>query len=318
MVAPLVTPPPVTPCTNRRTGIESVSEMPMCRFRLGSQGRCFLHGCEYSVPMAITEGCLVASTNRGCKAIYVSGGATCVLLRDGMTRAPVVRFPSAKRATELKFFLEDPLNFDTLSVLFNNIQPLGGHSLIAIWVIMGSLVMVSWFGTLERVLPESSSDSDGLVTQYCGLAALLKAAHPDWSPAAIRSALMTTAYSTYNYKNGTTILDAATREIVSLLLESGVDINLRNYRGQTALMQICQYGHWEVVQTLILFKANIHRADYLNGGTTLHLAALNGHSSCIRLLLADYIPSIPNFCSILRKKSKNDDESVLEFDEGNK
>ncbi|KAL3613200.1 hypothetical protein CASFOL_042949 [Castilleja foliolosa] len=27
MVAPLVTPPPVTPCTNRRTGIESVSEV---------------------------------------------------------------------------------------------------------------------------------------------------------------------------------------------------------------------------------------------------------------------------------------------------
>ncbi|CAA2984096.1 Hydroxymethylglutaryl- reductase [Olea europaea subsp. europaea] len=38
---------------------------------------------------------------------------------DGMTRAPVVRFASAKRATELKFFLEDPLNFDTLTVVFN-------------------------------------------------------------------------------------------------------------------------------------------------------------------------------------------------------
>ncbi|KAL3630699.1 hypothetical protein CASFOL_023683 [Castilleja foliolosa] len=30
MVAPLVTPPPVTPCTNRRTGIESVSELGDC------------------------------------------------------------------------------------------------------------------------------------------------------------------------------------------------------------------------------------------------------------------------------------------------
>jgi hypothetical protein len=26
---------------------------------------------------------------------------------------------------------------------------------------------------------------------------------------------------------------------------------------QTALMQACQYGHWEVVQTLILYKANV-------------------------------------------------------------
>lgn len=26
---------------------------------------------------------------------------------------------------------------------------------------------------------------------------------------------------------------------------------------QTALMQACQHGHWEVVQTLILYKANV-------------------------------------------------------------
>ncbi|CAK7347457.1 unnamed protein product [Dovyalis caffra] len=41
-----------------------------------------------------------------------------------------------------------------------------------------------------------------------GLAALIKAAHQDWSPAAIKSALMTTAYATY--KNGKNILDVAT------------------------------------------------------------------------------------------------------------
>lgn len=124
-------------------------------------------------------------------------------------------------------------------------------------------------------------------------------------------------YSTFGVRNSPLHYSAAQghHEIVFLLIESGVDINLRNYRGQTALMQACQYGHWEVVQTLILYKANIHRADYLNGGTALHLAALNGHSRCIRLLLADYIPSIPDFCSILTKRRRNED-SVSEFDEG--
>lgn len=96
-------------------------EMPVgyVQIPVGIAGPLLLDGREYSVPMATTEGCLVASTNRGCKAIHLSGGATSVLLKDGMTRAPVVRFASAKRAAELKLFLENPVNFDHLSLVFN-------------------------------------------------------------------------------------------------------------------------------------------------------------------------------------------------------
>lgn len=86
---------------------------------VGIAGPLLLNGHEFSVPMATTEGCLVASTNRGCKAIYQSGGATSILLQDGMTRAPVVQFSSVKRCADLKFFLEDPDNFDTISHMFN-------------------------------------------------------------------------------------------------------------------------------------------------------------------------------------------------------
>ncbi|GAU14536.1 hypothetical protein TSUD_250780 [Trifolium subterraneum] len=96
-------------------------EMPVgfIQIPVGVAGPLLLDGFEYTVPMATTEGCLVASTNRGCKAIYASGGAESVVLRDAMSRAPVVRFSTAKRASQLKFFLEDPLNADTLAVVFN-------------------------------------------------------------------------------------------------------------------------------------------------------------------------------------------------------
>ncbi|CAM8884977.1 unnamed protein product [Rhodiola kirilowii] len=92
---------------------------------VGIAGPLLLDGMQYYVPMATTEGCLVASTNRGCKAIYMSGGASSVLLRDAMTRAPVVRFDTARRAAELKFFLEDPMNFETLSIVFNRSSRFG-------------------------------------------------------------------------------------------------------------------------------------------------------------------------------------------------
>lgn len=102
-------------------------EMPVgyVQIPVGIAGPLLLDGNEYYVPMATTEGCLVASTNRGCKAIHASGGATSVLLKDGMTRAPVVRFASAKRAADLKFFLEEPMNFEMLASVFNSSSRFG-------------------------------------------------------------------------------------------------------------------------------------------------------------------------------------------------
>ncbi|XP_057858354.1 probable E3 ubiquitin-protein ligase XBOS32 isoform X1 [Cryptomeria japonica] len=122
-------------------------------------------------------------------------------------------------------------------------------------------------------------------------------------------------YSTFGVRNSPLHYSAAQghNEIVSLLLESGVEVNIRNYCGQTALMQACRYGHWEVVQTLVLYKANVNRADYLNGRTALHFAAVNGHSRCVRLLFADVVPSLPSFWHNIRTAASQEG-SLVDFD----
>jgi E3 ubiquitin-protein ligase XBAT32/33 len=82
--------------------------------------------------------------------------------------------------------------------------------------------------------------------------------------------------------------------------------NSEHYTAQTALMQACLYGHWKVVQILVLFKANIHRRDCFSGATAIHFAALKGHTRCIRLLVADYVPSLSDFWNVMRGKSRDE------------
>jgi len=53
---------------------------------------------EFYVPMATTEGALVAGVNRGVKAVSLAGGARCRVVRDGMTRAPLFRLESVEQA----------------------------------------------------------------------------------------------------------------------------------------------------------------------------------------------------------------------------
>jgi hydroxymethylglutaryl-CoA reductase (NADPH) len=70
--------------------------------------------------MATTEGCLVASTHRGCKAITESGGAQSEVLRDGMTRAPVVRFNDIVRSSALSKWMDVPENLKSVKQAFNS------------------------------------------------------------------------------------------------------------------------------------------------------------------------------------------------------
>jgi hydroxymethylglutaryl-CoA reductase (NADPH) len=55
---------------------------------------------EFIVPLATTEGTLVASYNRGMKVLNLSGGVTCTVVGDSMQRAPVFVFENAREGRD--------------------------------------------------------------------------------------------------------------------------------------------------------------------------------------------------------------------------
>ena len=62
---------------------------------------------EFLIPLATTEGTLVASYNRGMKAINLAGGVRCTVVDDRMQRAPVFEFDDARGAREFCRWVQD-------------------------------------------------------------------------------------------------------------------------------------------------------------------------------------------------------------------
>ena len=62
---------------------------------------------EVYVPLATTEGALVASINRGCRAISAAGGATVWIEDVGMTRAPAFRTSGVEQTREFLGWIEE-------------------------------------------------------------------------------------------------------------------------------------------------------------------------------------------------------------------
>ncbi|KAL7963818.1 hydroxymethylglutaryl-coenzyme A reductase domain-containing protein [Trichoderma compactum] len=87
---------------------------------VGVAGPLVIDGQSFFIPMATTEGVLVASTSRGCKAINSGGGAVTVLTADGMTRGPVVSFETLDRAGAAKLWLDSEEGQSTMKTAFNS------------------------------------------------------------------------------------------------------------------------------------------------------------------------------------------------------
>ena len=67
---------------------------------------------QFYIPMATTEGTLVASYNRGMRLLSEAGGVTVSVVDDAMQRAPVFIFEDARKAREFSQWLD--LHFDSI------------------------------------------------------------------------------------------------------------------------------------------------------------------------------------------------------------
>jgi hydroxymethylglutaryl-CoA reductase (NADPH) len=65
---------------------------------------------EFYVPLATTEGALVASYNRGMRLLHAAGGVRATVVDDRMQRSPVFSLPDALRARDFGDWIEENLD----------------------------------------------------------------------------------------------------------------------------------------------------------------------------------------------------------------
>lgn len=87
---------------------------------VGIAGLSMIYGNSFYIPMATTDGCLVASTMQSCKAMNLGGVVVTVLTKDKTTRGPCVSFSLLSRAGEAKIWHDSENGQEILKNIFNS------------------------------------------------------------------------------------------------------------------------------------------------------------------------------------------------------
>jgi hydroxymethylglutaryl-CoA reductase (NADPH) len=97
--------------TNFKGNIENF--IGMAQIPIGLAGPIIVNGSknkgDYSIPLATTEGALVASYSRGMKACNLSGGITSYCLRDVIQRSPFFKFDTLDRVQHFSIWIESQM-----------------------------------------------------------------------------------------------------------------------------------------------------------------------------------------------------------------
>ena len=74
-------------------------------------------------------------------------------------------------------------------------------------------------------------------------------------------------------------------KVKQLLEQEGIDVNVQNFEGYTALMLASMYGYADVVELLLEQEGIDVNAQNSNGYTALMWASRFGHTDIVKLLL---------------------------------
>lgn len=72
--------------------------------------------------------------------------------------------------------------------------------------------------------------------------------------------------------------------VTELLIQSGADLNIAKYRGNTALMWAAQKGSEKIIQMLIEKGANMNAVDE-NGNSAIIFAARKGNDELFHVVI---------------------------------
>lgn len=104
---------------------------------------------DYYVPLATTEGALVASVNRGCNAVTKSGGVRVYVENKGMTRAPVFRTSGLRESKEFVAWVKK--NFSRIKKVAESTTRYGKLTEIQPWIVGRNVFLRFVFDTKDAM-----------------------------------------------------------------------------------------------------------------------------------------------------------------------